>query len=136
MTSARDFFEARLRWQIDPADLATARMAGAFAGLIVDVRSAAAWDQGHLPGAIHLPTAEFAERITSVAPDPGAGIVVYCWGPGCNGSTKAALALLELGYREVRELVGGFEYWTREGLAVESAAGRHRREVDELTGVR
>jgi 3-mercaptopyruvate sulfurtransferase SseA len=62
--------------------------------------------------------------------------VVYCWGPGCNGSTKAALVLAKLGYRDVRELVGGFEYWAREGLAIEAGAGRYRREVDDLTAPR
>ena len=66
-------------------------------------------------------------------PDRDAEIVVYCWGPGCNGSTRAALTLASLGYRRVRELIGGFEYWAREGLAIETDAGRARRAVDELT---
>src|SRR5579863_6080426 len=39
-----------------------------------------------------------------------------------------------LGYRRVRELIGGFEYWAREGLAIETDAGRTRRPADELTG--
>jgi hypothetical protein len=33
----------------------------------------------------------------------------------------------------VRELVGGFEYWAREGLAIETDGGRSRRPVDDLT---
>ena len=59
-------------------------------------------------------------------------MVTYCWGPGCNGATRAALALSLLGYR-VREMIGGFEYWAREGLPVETADGRHRPAVDPLT---
>jgi rhodanese-related sulfurtransferase len=136
ITTAIEFFEARLRWQTDPADLAAARMSGAFSGVVVDVRGIQAWEQGHIPGAVHLPSAELGERISAVAADLDTEIVVYCWGPGCNGSTKAALVLAKLGYRAVRELVGGFEYWAREGLAIESAAGRYRRVVDELTGLR
>jgi 3-mercaptopyruvate sulfurtransferase SseA len=45
-------------------------------------------------------------------------VVVDCWGPGCNGSTRAAFTLATLGYTNVRELIGGFEYWARKGLAV------------------
>ena len=50
--------------------------------------------------------------------DPAVPVVTYCWGPGCNGATKAALALSQLGYR-VREMIGGIEYWIREGHPVE-----------------
>ena len=40
--------------------------------------------------------------------------VVYCWGPGCNGATKAAFKLSELGFA-VKEMIGGIEYWEKEG---------------------
>ncbi len=43
--------------------------------------------------------------------------------------------LARAGYRHVREMIGGFEYWAREGLAVQTTSGRTRREVDPLTGV-
>ena len=59
-------------------------------------------------------------------------MVTYCWGPGCNGATRAALALAELGYR-VREMLGGFEYWAREGLPVEAADGVTCAPADPLT---
>ncbi len=129
--SAADFFAAKLAYETDPSDLAADRAAGT-APLLIDTRSAASWRQGRIPGAVHIPTGELAARVTEVAPDPGAPIVVYCWGPGCNGSTRAALTLTTLGYRNVRELIGGFEYWVREGLATESDAGRGRRAADPL----
>jgi rhodanese-related sulfurtransferase len=129
--SAVDFFAAKLAHQTDPADLAAARAAGT-APLVLDVRSAAAWDQGHLPGAVHLPGARVREGIGALAPERDTAIVVYCWGPGCNGSTRAALALASAGYTRVQELVGGFEYWAREGLAVVTADGRTRRAPDDL----
>ena len=128
-----DHFAAKLLYEIDPSDVATAR-AGGEAVLVIDVRSRAAWDQGHLPGALHLPAAEIPQHLQDLPPaaeDPQ--LVVYCWGPGCNGSTKAALALSHAGYQHVREMIGGFEYWAREGLAIETAAGRRRRPVDDLT---
>jgi rhodanese-related sulfurtransferase len=44
---------------------------------------------------------------------------------------KAALALAELGFR-VKEVLGGMEYWIREGLPVETADGIARQPVDPL----
>lgn len=132
MTDAIAHFEAKLRYETDPADLAAAR-AGKTPPTVVDTRSLAAWDQGHLPGALHIPGGELAARAAEELPDRDAEIVVYCWGPGCNGSTRAALTLARLGYSRVKELIGGFEYWAREGLAVVTAEGRRRLPVDELT---
>lgn len=129
--SAAAFFAAKLAYETDPADLAAARAAGA-APLVIDVRNAVAWEQGHLPQAHHVPIAELAGRIGELAPDPATAVVVYCWGPGCNGSTRGALALAELGYSNVRELIGGYEYWVREGFAVVGAEGRRRSAPDPL----
>lgn len=136
MTTAAEFFAARLRFQTDPADLAAARARGD-RPLILDVRSPTAWRQGRLPDARLVPLPELGDRIGEIAPDRQTEIVVYCWGPGCNGSTRAGLVLAELGYTRVRELLGGFEYWAREGLAVvvgdEPNARRERRSPDPLT---
>ena len=87
--------------------------------------------QGHVPGAVHLPGREIALRATGEL-DRSVPVVTYCWSPGCNGATRAALALALLGLR-VREMIGGFEYWAREGLPVETAAGRRRPVADPLT---
>ena len=133
MIEASNFFAAKLRHETDPSDVAAARAAGERL-VLVDVRDAVAWDQGHVPGAVHLPVGQIPDRLGELPPpDDDPNLVVYCWGPGCNGSTKAALALTLAGYRSVREMIGGFEYWAREGLAIESAAGRSRRPVDDLT---
>lgn len=130
--TAADFFAAKLTYETDPSDLAAERAAGT-APIVLDVRNDAAWSQGRIPGAVHLPTADLAARAAAVVPDQGAAVVVYCWGPGCNGSTRAALALSRMGYTNVRELIGGFEYWAREGLAVVSDSGRSRQAPDPLT---
>ncbi|OUM45184.1 rhodanese-like domain-containing protein [Arthrobacter sedimenti] len=130
--SAADFFAAKLAYETDPADLAADRASGR-APIIIDTRSAASWSQGRIPGAVHIPNADLEARIADVAPGMDAKIVVYCWGPGCNGSTRGALILALLGYTNVRELIGGFEYWTREGLTTVSDDGRGRRAPDPLT---
>lgn len=129
MTTAAAFFAAKLAHETDPSDVAAARALGR-GPVVVDVRSHEAWDQGHLPGALHLPD---VTRAPDVLPDRHAEVVVHCWGPGCNGATKAALALAEQGFSRVREMVGGYEYWVREGFAVVTPGGRTRRAPDPLT---
>lgn len=98
---------------------------------LVDTRGDAAWAQGRAPGAVHLPTDEIPSRATGLV-DPARPVVVYCWGPGCNGAYRAAVAFARLGY-QVKYMMGGFEYWAREGLPVETDAGVERGRPDPLT---
>jgi 3-mercaptopyruvate sulfurtransferase SseA len=56
---------------------------------------------------------------------------VYCWGPGCNGATRSAHLIARLGY-PAKEMIGGFEYWAREGLPVDAATGDATRAPDPL----
>ena len=91
---AAAYFGAKLEFETDPSDTHAALARGAEL-VVVDVRSAAAWQQGHVRGALHLPGADIGERARDVL-DRGRPVVVYCWGPGCNGATKAALALAGL----------------------------------------
>ncbi len=130
--TAAEFFAAALEYQTDPADLADDRASGR-APVVIDVRSEISWRQGRIPGAAHIPHSELADRLAALVPDRDEPIVVYCWGPGCNAATRGALIAASLGYARVRELIGGFEYWAREGFAVESDAGRSRRAPDPLT---
>jgi len=129
--AAASHFQAKLRFETDPSDVHAALMSGQPGFVVVDSRGDTAWEQGHLPGALHLPTAQIRDRATALL-DPAVPVVTYCWGPGCNGSTRAALALSELGY-QVREMIGGFEYWTREGLPTEAHNTTHRATPDPLT---
>lgn len=128
--SAVDHFAAKLRFETDPSDVAAA-LAAEERIVVVDVRGHASWHQGRVAGAFHLPHAEIAERAPREIPID-TPVVVYCWGPGCNGATRGALAFSRLGY-EVREMIGGFEYWAREGLAVVDDEGAVVRPVDGLT---
>ena len=123
-------FAAKLRFETDPSDVIAAQDGGE-RFTFVDVRGHAAWHQGRAVGALHIPRQELDERAAGEIP-LDAPVVVYCWGPACNGATKAALTLSKLGY-EVREMIGGFEYWAREGLAVEDDRGRLIRAADPLT---
>ncbi|WP_149181526.1 rhodanese-like domain-containing protein [Streptomyces sp. TRM49041] len=130
--AAAAHFAARLAFHADVSDVAAALWAGGDPGFVVlDSRSTEAWDQGRIPGAVHLPTALIPEQAGRLL-DRTVPVVTYCWGPGCDGATRAALALAELGY-QVKEMLGGFEYWAREGFPYETWEGRRRRDTDPLT---
>ncbi|MGY1640257.1 rhodanese-like domain-containing protein [Geodermatophilus sp. SYSU D00703] len=124
-------FARRLAVETDVSDVHAALESGTPGFVLLDSRSRDAWEQGHVPGAVHLPGREIPRRAAAEL-DPATPVVTYCWGPGCNGATRAALALALLGYR-VREMIGGFEYWAREGLPVATAEGVSRPAVDPLT---
>jgi rhodanese-related sulfurtransferase len=128
---AASFFAARLTFQTDVSDVHAALESGRPGFVLVDSRGKDAWAQGRIHGAVHMPTAEIADRATSLF-DPAVPVVTYCWGPGCNGSTRAALALAQLGFR-VKEMIGGIEYWIREGFSVDTDDGPVRRDADPLT---
>jgi rhodanese-related sulfurtransferase len=99
--------------------------------VLIDTRSEQAWNQGRIPGAVHLPTRRIAAEAGALIP-AGTPVVTYCWGPGCNGATRAALEFARLGY-PVKEMIGGFEYWVREGFAYDTAWGRREPAADPLT---
>lgn len=128
---AAAYFAARLAFHTDASDVHAALETGSADFTVVDSRGTQAWEQGHIPGAVHLPT----DRIPALADellDPAVPVVVHCWGPGCDGAAKAAHALASAGYR-VKEMLGGIEYWIREGFAVETAHGMERLPADRLT---
>jgi adenylyltransferase/sulfurtransferase len=89
--------------------------------LVVDVREQDEWDEGHIPGAVHVPRGYLESRIERAAPDPSHPIVVYC--SAGNRSAFAAKTLEEMGYEDVVSLAGGFTDWKRNGFPVELHAG-------------
>ena len=115
--AAHRHFTARLAFETDCADVAADLKAGEMPYTVVDVRSAKAYAAGHVPGAINAPSA--AIDAAAAASLPEGLLVVYCWGPACNGAHKAAAALAAHG-RHVKEMIGGFEYWGREGHPIEA----------------
>jgi rhodanese-related sulfurtransferase len=119
MNIALEHFARRLEVETDVADVAVALADGTKDFVLLDSRSREAYDAGHLPGAAWLP--ELSPDTVATLPD--GLVVVYCWGPSCNGACKAALRLAELG-RPVKEMLGGFEYWAREGHPVETSSTR------------
>lgn len=82
--------------------------------IFLDVRERNEWDEGIIPGALHLPRGNLESRVESLVGDRGAPIVVYC--ASGSRSAFAAKTLAELGYDNVVSLAGGFTDWKRNGF--------------------
>ena len=127
MTDALSYFSAKLAHETDASDVYAAQKDGD-RFVLVDVRSDQAWAQGRISGAVHLRRQEIAERACAEV-DLSLPVVVYCWSPGCNAGTKAAIEFAKLGFA-VKEMIGGYEYWVREGQPTENDEGSLPRTFD------
>jgi adenylyltransferase/sulfurtransferase len=81
--------------------------------LVVDVREADEWSQGHIPGALFIPRGYLELRIEEKVPDKSRELVLQC--AGGTRSALAVKALLELGYTNVASMAGGFGRWKEKG---------------------
>jgi sulfur-carrier protein adenylyltransferase/sulfurtransferase len=94
------------------------RLGSPDAPLLLDVRETEEWQEGHLPGAVHIPRGNLESRVEALVPDKGREIVVYC--AGGSRSAFAAKSLGELGYVNVSSMSGGFTDWKRNGFDFET----------------
>ena len=76
--------------------------------VILDVRTQAEYDEGHIPGAVVIPNTEIESRAEEELPDKDQLILVYC--RSGRRSKNAAGILAELGYTNIREF-GGILDW-------------------------
>jgi rhodanese-related sulfurtransferase len=127
MTDALSHFSAKLALETDASDVYAAQKADE-SFVLVDVRGEEAWGQGRIVGAVHMPYREIAERAPREI-HASMPVVVYCWSPGCNAGAKGAVEFARLGYA-VKEMIGGYEYWVREGQPTENDEGALPRVFD------
>ncbi|HEY2303837.1 MAG TPA: molybdopterin-synthase adenylyltransferase MoeB [Acidimicrobiales bacterium] len=113
MPSFRDLLQetkSRIR-EVTTAEAAEA--IGQPGTVVLDVREADEYEQGTLPGAIHIPRGFLESQIEGKVTDRAAPIVVYC--AGGTRSAFAAETLGQLGYGDVVSMAGGFNRWKDEG---------------------
>lgn len=119
-------YQDKLAYEIDSADVADfykveikgKRM------IVIDARSADGFEAEHIPGAISFPHRTMNDETTKSL-DIDTVYVTYCDGIGCNASTKGAFKLSSLGFN-VKELIGGLDWWKRDGYSTEGKEGVKR----------
>ena len=86
--------------------------------VLIDVRETSEWNQGHLPGAIHLSKGIIERDIEKTIPDLKIPLVLYC-----GGGYRSALAadnVQRMGYQNVLSMDGGFKGWKEAGYPLEN----------------
>lgn len=85
---------------------------------LVDTREDSEWAAGHIKGAVHVGKGVIERDIEAKFPDKNTELVLYC-----GGGFRSALAadtLLQMGYRQVISMDGGWREWKEKDLPVES----------------
>ncbi len=105
----KTFFTNKLACETDCSDVYADIKANDKDYVLLDVRSNEAFDKSHAITAESMPHSDInSEHLEKYNKETK--FVVYCWGPGCNGATKACLKISALGYA-VKEMIGGIHYW-------------------------
>jgi rhodanese-related sulfurtransferase len=82
--------------------------------VLVDVREVYEWNDGHIPGARHIPLGSLARRVKEL--DPAKEIIAVC--RSGNRSISAAMVLQRAGYTKVSSMSGGMISWMRHRFPV------------------
>ena len=104
---------------IEPQALAERVAAADSQMLVLDVRSAAEFDEGHIPGAINIPFDAIGGRIVELGPSGQRDIVVYC-----RSGRRSAIALTtlkEAGFSRLFHLEGDWLRWSEENRSIDRA---------------
>jgi sulfur-carrier protein adenylyltransferase/sulfurtransferase len=106
--------------EVDPREVHDAVQNGnGRSPLLVDVREQHEFEEGHIPGAVHVPRGHLESRIEGRAGDRSQPIVLYC--ASGQRSALAAHTLGELlGYQDVASMTGGITLWKDRGYEVET----------------
>lgn len=114
------YYARKLAFETDCWDVHASLASGRIDFVLLDVRSPAMFALSHVPGAQNLPHGKMTAHRMSAWPSDTL-FVVYCAGPHCNGTDKAALRLARLGYR-VKVMIGGMTGWADEGFDLETGS--------------
>lgn len=121
-------FSASMSFETDCADVHAAfEKDGPLAAdfVLLDVRSPELFSRGHVPHAVNLLHGKIVASKLAEYP-PETLFVTYCAGPHCNGATRAAIRLAQLG-RPVKVMIGGITGWLDEGFSLATAGEEDAR---------
>src|SRR2546429_2530500 len=83
--------------------------------VLVDVREKHEWNEGYIPGAVHVPRGYLELQIEEAVPDKSKTVVLYC--AGGVRSLIAGTTLQQMGYKDVISMSGGFGQWKANGYS-------------------
>jgi len=113
---ALEHFESLLEFETDCWDVHHAITNNRKDFVLLDVRGEELYIKGHIEGAISLPHARINENSLKALPLDTL-FVVYCAGPHCNATEKAAIRLAKIG-KPVKKMIGGITGWLDEGFSL------------------
>lgn len=113
MASFRELLAATKEQITEVSTAQTEALRGEPDTVILDVREPAEYEQGAIPGAIHIPRGQMEGQIEGKIPDHDAKVIIHC-ASGIR-SAFAAKTLEEMGYTDVASMAGGFNRWKDEG---------------------
>lgn len=112
-----DYLQAKLATEVGPTEAKKDIDAGT--AVLLDVRSVESRQKKHIPGSLHIPRADLAQRMKDVP--RGKTVITYCSDIGCQASLKAQIELVKAGI-PTKHLIGGIDLWEKKGLAVATGA--------------
>jgi molybdopterin/thiamine biosynthesis adenylyltransferase/rhodanese-related sulfurtransferase len=127
MATFRDLLSAA-KAEIDEISTENAAQHIADGYTILDVREPDEYQEGALPGAIHIPRGHLEAQIENRINDKTTPVVVYC--AGGVRSAFAAKTMNELGYETVESMDGGFGRWKDEGRAWQKPASLNAEQMN------
>ena len=91
---------------------------------LINVLDAEYFDKEHIPGSINVPVSRgnFENLVELVVNHKDDTVVVYCAGPECDASPKAARRLTKAGFSSVYDFEGGLKQWKAAGYEVDKPA--------------
>lgn len=112
----KDFREKRNSLEVLKMDELLTRMKSKNV-VVLDVRPAIEFKNGHISGAINIPVEELATKLKKLPKNKE--YVAYCRGPFCVFADDAVNILTKKGFKAKR-LVEGFPDWKMQGLPIET----------------
>ncbi|WP_104401634.1 rhodanese-like domain-containing protein [Vibrio penaeicida] len=109
-------FELLLRFETDCWDVHHAMTNNRQDFVLLDVRGESVFETGYIDGAVNLPHSRINPKNLVAYPEDTL-FIVYCAGPHCNATEKAAIRLAKLG-RPVKKMIGGITGWADEGFTL------------------
>ncbi|WP_299944698.1 rhodanese-like domain-containing protein [uncultured Microbulbifer sp.] len=114
--NALNHFQSLLEFETDCWDVHHAISNNRKDFVLLDVRGEQVFAKGHIDGAINLPHSQINEQRLQEYPK-NTLFVVYCAGPHCNATEKAAIKLAKLN-RPLKKMIGGAIGWVDEGFTL------------------